>query len=105
MFRALNDWVIVSEIPAGEQLTKGGLVLPGNVSEAQDSKEYKVVAVGPGPRLPDGSRADMGISKGDLVRVNATYTPVSAFRCQGETYYIIKEPGIVTVSSPQVKLN
>lgn len=48
-----------------ETRTTGGIVIPE--SHAERSTRGKVIAVGPGKLLDDGSRGDMGLEEGDRV--------------------------------------
>lgn len=63
-FYPCNDCILVERDQADE-VTPGGIILPGNAQ--QKPSRGTVIEVGPGPRLEDGTRADMAISPGDRV--------------------------------------
>ena len=62
--RPLADKVLVRRVEA-EGKTPGGIVLPDTAKEKP--KRGKIIAVGQGRLLDDGSRAAMQIKKGDEV--------------------------------------
>ena len=64
MITPLGDKVVVK--PAEEEeKTSGGIILPDTAKKKP--QEGKVVAVGPGRVLDDGSRAAMSVKKGQTV--------------------------------------
>jgi len=63
-FRPLDDRVLVEPLEA-EEKTSGGIVLPESAKEKP--QRGRVVAVGPGALLDDGSRAPMAVKEGDIV--------------------------------------
>ena len=63
-FKPLDDRVLVEPLEA-EEKTPGGIVLPDAAKEKP--QQGKVVAVGPGGRLDDGSRAPMSVGEGETV--------------------------------------
>ena len=60
----LADKVVVKRLEA-EAKTKGGIVLPDTAKEKP--QRGKVIAVGPGKLLDDGTRAKPSVGVGDLV--------------------------------------
>ncbi|MEN6449998.1 MAG: co-chaperone GroES [Thermoguttaceae bacterium] len=56
--------VVVRRLPTGEQ-TAGGIVLPDAAREKP--RQGRVLSVGDGRLLPDGSRAPHQVSEGDRV--------------------------------------
>ena len=62
--RPLNDKIVVKRLEA-EEKTKGGIVLPDTAKEKP--KEGKVVSVGSGKLLKDGSHADFQVKKNDHI--------------------------------------
>ena len=60
----LGDRVVVKPIE-GEEVTKGGIILPDTAKEKP--QEGKVLAVGPGRLTEDGKRMPMDVKVGDLV--------------------------------------
>ncbi len=64
MFKPLHDRLVVRpDVP--ETKTPGGIVLPDQAKEKP--QRGKVLAVGPGKLLDDGSRAAMTVKVGDHV--------------------------------------
>ena len=62
--KPLGDKVLVKRLEA-EEKTKGGIVLPDAAKEKP--KQGKVVAVGDGKLLEDGTRAKFQVKKGELI--------------------------------------
>lgn len=62
--RPLNDRILVQRIEA-EQKTAGGILIPDNAKEKP--AEGKVIAVGNGKILDDGSRRPLEVKVGDRI--------------------------------------
>jgi chaperonin GroES len=62
--RPLDDRVIVEPLEA-EEKTAGGILLPD--SAKQKPQRGRVIAVGPGKLMDNGSRAVLSVAKGDEV--------------------------------------
>ncbi len=62
--RPLADKVIVQRVEA-EEVTAGGIVLPDSAKEKP--QRGKIVSVGDGKLLKDGTRGKMQVKKGDEV--------------------------------------
>jgi len=62
--RPLGDRVIVEPIEK-EEMTAGGIYVPETAKEKP--QEGKVLAVGPGRLLDDGTRSEMEVKEGDRV--------------------------------------
>ena len=62
----LDDRIVVQRLEA-EGTTEGGIVLPDTAREKP--QQAKVVAVGPGRMLDDGSRAGLDVKVGDTVLI------------------------------------
>jgi chaperonin GroES len=62
--RPLDDRVVIEQIEA-EEKTSGGIVLPDTAKEKP--QRGKVLAVGPGKLLDNGSRAAIDLKVGDEV--------------------------------------
>ena len=62
--RPLDDRVVI-EILEAEEKTAGGIVLPDTAKEKP--QKGKIVAVGDGKLLDDGTRAKPCVAKGDIV--------------------------------------
>ena len=62
--RPLDDRVVVEPLEA-EEVTAGGIVLPGAAQEKP--QRGTVLAIGPGKLLDSGERGDLSVSVGDEV--------------------------------------
>jgi chaperonin GroES len=62
--RPLDDRIVVEPLPA-EEVTKGGILLPDTAKEKP--QKGKVVAIGVGKLLEDGSRSKIDLKAGDIV--------------------------------------
>lgn len=60
----LGDKVVVKRLAAGEK-TSGGVLLPDAAREEQ--RQGRVLSVGDGRLLPDGTRAALDVNEGDRV--------------------------------------
>ena len=90
--KPLADKILVKRLEA-EEVTKGGIVLPDSAKEKP--KEGRVVEVGPGKVLDDGSRGSMQIKKGD--RILFTSYAGTEIKVDGEEYLIMSEDDILAV--------
>lgn len=64
MIRPLGERVVVKPLP-GEEVTKGGIVIPDTAKEKP--QEAEVVAVGSGKLLDNGTRVPIDLKVGDRV--------------------------------------
>ncbi len=90
--KPIADKVLVKRIEA-EEKTKGGIVLPDTAKEKP--KRGKIVEIGPGKLLDDGSRSKMQVKKGDEV-IFASYAGTE-IKIDGEEYLIMDESDILAV--------
>jgi len=90
--RPLADKVLVERIEA-ESKTAGGIVLPDTAKEKP--QRGKVVAVGEGKVLDDGSRRQMQVRKGDSILF--TSYAGSEIKVDGKEYLIMDESDIMAV--------
>ena len=90
--RPIGDKVVVKRLEA-EEKTKGGIVLPDTAKEKP--KQGKVVAVGEGKLMDDGTRAKFQVKKGD--RVLFTSYAGTEIKIDGEEYLIMNEDDILAV--------
>ena len=88
----LGDKVLVKRLEAVDT-TKGGIVLPDTAKEKP--KEGKVIAVGDGKLLEDGTRAKFQVKKGDRI-LFSSYAGTEV-KYQGEEYMIMSESDILAV--------
>ncbi|WP_239747520.1 co-chaperone GroES [Mammaliicoccus sp. C-M11] len=92
MLKPLGDRIIIEKTEK-EQTTASGIVLTDSAKE--QSNEGKVVAVGPGKRLEDGTRLIVDVSVGDQV-VYQQYAGTEVKRDK-ETYIILSEDDILAI--------
>jgi chaperonin GroES len=88
--RPLDDRVVVEPLEA-EEKTAGGIVLPDAAKEKP--QRGKVISVGKGKVLDDGSRAPVGVVKGDEV-IFGKYSG-SEVKVDGVEYKILRESDIL----------
>ncbi len=90
--RPLHDRVIVQRIEAAETV-QGGIIIPDTAKEKP--QEAKVVAVGAGRLLKDGTRAAIELKEGDRI-LFGKYSG-SDVKIDGEEYLILREDEILAV--------
>lgn len=90
--RPLADRVIVQRLEA-ESVTSGGIVLPDSAKEKP--QRGKVVSVGKGKVLEDGSLSKMQVKKGNSV-LFASYAGTEV-KIDGKEYLIMNESDIVAI--------
>jgi len=88
--RPLDDRVVVEPMEA-EEVTAGGIVLPGSAKEKPP--RGKVVAVGPGKLLDNGQRGEMSVAIGDEV-IYGKYGGAE-IEVNGEDVKILRESDIL----------
>ena len=90
--KPLRDRIVVKQIEAQEK-TKSGLVLPDTAKEKP--QEAKVIAVGPGRLLEDGTVKTLEIKNGDRV-LYGKYSGAEV-SVEGEDYLILREEDVLAV--------
>jgi chaperonin GroES len=90
--RPLSDKVLVERVEA-EAKTAGGIVLPDTAKEKP--QRGRIVAVGEGKLLEDGSRKEVQVKKGDLVLF--TSYAGTEIKVEGKEYLIMDESDIMAV--------
>ena len=90
--RPLYDRVLVRRLDEAEEV-RGGIIIPDTAKEKP--LEAKVVAVGDGKRLDDGSFADMAVKVGDMVLVGKYGGTEIKF--DGEDYLIVREDEVLGI--------
>jgi chaperonin GroES len=90
--RPLGDKVLVKRLEAAEK-TAGGIVLPDAAKEKP--KQGKVISVGNGKLLDNGTRSAMQVKKGD--KVLFTSYSGSEVKMAGEEYLIMDESEIMAI--------
>ncbi|GEM83360.1 MAG: 10 kDa chaperonin [Meiothermus sp.] len=92
MLRPLGDRVVVKRIEE-EAKTKGGIVLPDTAKEKP--QKGKVIAVGTGRVLDNGTKVPLEVKQGDTV-VFAKYGGTE-IEIDGEEYIILSERDLLAV--------
>jgi chaperonin GroES len=90
--RPLGDKVLVERVEA-EAKTAGGIVLPDTAKEKP--QRGKVVAVGEGKMLENGTRKEIQVKKGDTV-LFTSYAGTEV-KIDGKEYLIMDESDIMAV--------
>ncbi|MFQ5742767.1 MAG: co-chaperone GroES [Acidobacteriota bacterium] len=92
--RPLQDRLLVQRLDLEEEV-RGGIIIPDTAKEKP--LEAKVIAVGQGRRLDDGSRSTFEVSIGDTVLVGK-YSGTE-IRLGEEEYLILKEDEVLGIIS------
>ena len=90
--KPLGDRIVVRQLDAQEK-TKSGLVLPDSAKEKP--QEAKVIAVGTGRLLDDGSVKALEVKTGDRV-LYGKYSG-SEVTVEGEEYLILREEDVLAI--------
>jgi len=90
--RPLADKVLVERVEA-ENKTAGGIVIPDTAKEKP--QRGKIVSVGQGKVLDDGTRKQMQVKKGDMV-LFTSYAGTEV-NIDGKEYLIMDESDIMAV--------
>ena len=90
--RPLADKVLIQRVEA-ESVTAGGIVLPDTAKEKP--QRGKVVNIGDGKLLDDGSRAKFQVKKGDSV-LFTSYAGTDV-NIDGKEYMIMSESDIMAI--------
>lgn len=91
--RPLGDKVVVKP-KAEEEITKGGIVLPGTANKERP-QEGDVISVGKGRILENGERVEMEIKANDRV-IFSKYSGTE-FTINDEEYLILSEKDILAI--------
>ena len=90
--RPLADKVLIKRLEA-EAVTKGGIVLPDSAKEKP--QRGKVISLGDGKPLEDGTRAPFQVKVDDIV-LFSSYGGTE-IKVDGEDYLIMEESDIMAV--------
>src|SRR4051794_32510172 len=91
-FRPLHDRVVVKRVQE-EEKTKGGIIIPDTAKEKP--VEAKVIAVGNGKRLEDGTITKMDVKPGDRV-LFGKYSGTEV-KIDGEEHLILREEDLLGI--------
>ena len=92
MIKPLGDRVVVEPLEE-EEKTAGGIILPDTAKKKPQLA--KVVAIGPGKLLDDGTRGEMGVKVGDTV-VYAKYGGTEV-TIEGKDLVILEQDSIYAI--------
>jgi chaperonin GroES len=90
--RPLHDRVIVQRIQE-EEKTKGGIIIPDTAKEKP--QEGKVIAVGPGKVLENGTKVNLDVKVGDKI-LFGKYSGTE-IKIEGEEFLMMREDDILGV--------
>jgi len=90
--RPLQDRILVQRTEE-EETTKGGIIIPDTAKEKP--QQGKVIAVGTGKILDNGTRVEPGVKAGDKV-LFGKYAGTE-IKLEGEEYLIMREDDILGV--------
>lgn len=90
----LGDRILVKALEA-EEKTKGGIVLPDTAKEKP--QEGKVIAVGKGKLLEDGTIRPLEVKVGDVI-LYGKYSGTE-INHNGDDYLILKEDDVLAIVS------
>lgn len=90
--RPLHDRVIVKRIKE-EEITKGGIIIPDTAKEKPS--EGKIIAVGKGKLLENGTLKPLEVKKGDKV-LFGKYAGTEV-KIEGEEHLIMREDDIIAI--------
>lgn len=90
----LGDKIVVKRLES-EDRTAGGIVLPDSAREKP--QQGRIVAVGPGRMLADGSRAKPQVNEGDRI-IFARYSG-SEIEINNEELLILSEADVLAISN------
>jgi chaperonin GroES len=90
--RPLHDRVIVQRIEE-EEKTKGGIIIPDTAKEKP--QEGKVIAVGPGKILENGTKTTLDVKVGDKI-LFGKYSGTE-IKIEGEEFLMMREDDILGV--------
>ena len=90
--RPLADRVIVKRVKE-EEKTKGGIIIPDTAKEKPI--EGKIIAVGAGKRLEDGTVQKLEVKKGDRV-LFGKYSGTEV-KIEGDEHLILREEDILGI--------
>lgn len=91
MLKPLSNRVVVEPL---KEEAKGGIILPATADREKPEKG-KIIAVGPGKIMDNGTRAPMGVKVGDTI-VFKKYSP-DEIKVEGKEYLILEESDIMGI--------
>ena len=92
MLKPLGDRIVIELIEA-EEITAFGIVLPDSAKEKP--QEGKVVAVGTGRVLDNGTRVELDVKEGDKI-IFSKYSGTEV-KYEGNEFLILRESDILAI--------
>ena len=92
MLRPLGDRIII-ELVEVEEKTQFGIVLPDSAKEKP--QQGKVVAVGTGRVLDNGTRVELEVKEGDTI-IFSKYSGTEV-KYEGKEYLILRESDVLAI--------
>ncbi|MCM3088434.1 chaperonin GroES [Bhargavaea ginsengi] len=92
MLKPLGDRIIIELIEA-EETTSSGIVLPDSAKEKP--QEGKVIAVGTGRYLDNGTKVELEVKEGDRI-IFSKYAGTEV-KYGGEEYLILRENDVLAI--------
>ena len=89
----LRDYIVL-EPQTEKEVTESGIVIPQDTNKDRP-EQGTVVAVGPGRVLPEGTRSEMDVKKGDKV-LFSKYGPTEV-KIDGKDYLVVKQDDILAI--------
>jgi len=90
--KPIGDRIVVKPLEA-EEITKGGIILPDSAKEKP--QKGKVVAIGAGRILDNGTRVPVEVKEGDTI-IYSKYGGTEV-KFDGEEYLIVNERDILAI--------
>lgn len=90
--RPVGDRILIQHVEDKEQM-RGGIVIPDSAKEKP--QEAKVIALGAGPRLKDGTLGTFEVAVGDKVLVNKYGG--SEVKLDEQKYTLVREDDILGI--------
>ena len=91
--RPLADRVVIKQLDAEDEQTRGGIIIPDTAKEKP--QEGEVLEVGPGRKTEDGKLIELEVKKGDRV-LYGKYAGTE-FRLGEEELMILRETDILAI--------
>ncbi|MEK7514819.1 MAG: co-chaperone GroES [Patescibacteria group bacterium] len=92
MLKPLSDHVVIE--PLKEEVKKGGIIIPDTLKKERPERG-KVIAVGPGKAMENGTRLPMDVKKGDIV-IFTKYGP-NEMKIDDKEYLIARAEDILAI--------
>lgn len=92
--KPLSDRILVKKLPT-ETVSAGGILIPEAVSNRDPAFRAKVVALGPGAPLKDGTRRPIDLQVGDVVLIGRYEG--HEVKLDGEDHLVVTEGSVLGI--------